>query len=563
MDILKGVAEQWEKGQLCDIEIEVDGQAIPCHRTILAASCSYFRIMLLREFKESRERKVKLEGINFKTLEAILKYIYYQDLNLSDKNIEDVLCGAHLLQLDALIDVCEGHLIGSLSTSTCFASKRLFEKYSLKRGEDAVDNYILENFVALSKTADFMSMPKESLCLYLENNLAEELEVFRVAKAWLEHHKERIQYCSEIMKHVSFAFIPTDALTSEVKNASFMQQDKSCMDLLLETLRYHSNLYAQPSYVGSINKSKGKPSLIVVEAGTMKTTVYGKLCQIEETENPAWIVRLDKVQEKYRDVNISVPFAYDSVSLVEYNNFLYLFGVDNRSFCCITMRYNANTDQWIDLAPMPSKAVVRNAVSRIGDTIVVTGGQYVSLSDEYIYVPSDVHDKTYLYDIHSNRWNSGSPFPHPVAGPAFCTYKNLMYVAGGCTATSSFSKQMWAYEKSGDVWQAKPDLEVEKSDPIMKVVNDKLLLFDSELETIIVFDFELNQWSTVVVDGDYRYRLFYFSAFVYNDTIHIIGDHNGDDNDAVVHVNVKGEYGWMKGLFKPVGDNYCAVLRIK
>ncbi len=563
-EILKGVADQWEKGQFCDVQIEVDGQTIPCHRTILAASCFYFRNMLLGGFKESKERKVKLEGINFKTLEAILRYVYYQELKLSDGNVEDVLCGAHLIQLDALITLCEAYLIDNLSNETYFGCQRLFEKYSLKKGEEEVNNYILENFVALSKTADFLDMPKESFCSYLGNEnlgVSEELEVFRAAKAWLEHEEDRMEYCSEIMKHISFAFIPTDALTNEVKNASFMQQDKKCMDLLLETLRYHSNLYTQPSYVGSINKLRGKSSLLVVEGGTMKTRGGYDLYQIEEVENPAWIIKLDKIQEKYRDVKIGVPFAYDSVSLVEYNNFLYLFGVDNRSFCCVSMRYDGNTDQWIDLAPMPSKAVAKNAVSRIGDTIVVTGGLYISMSDMRLFQPYKIQAKTYLYDISTNRWKSGTPCPDAVAAPAFCTYKDLVYVAGGFEASADWSKRMWAYNESGDVWLAKPEMAVEKIGPVMNVVADKLLLIDGQFDSVELFDAEVNQWTTIEI---YQNDMYYgVSSFVFNNALYLIGGDQGLVSDVIGHVNTDGDFGEMEGLFKTVGINYCAVLRIK
>ncbi len=560
-EILKGIVDQWEKGSLCDVLLEAGGQTIQCHRTILAASSPYFHSMFIGNFRESKQKKVNLKGVNFEALKTIVKCVYYQKIELTNENVQDVLVEAHLFQMSNIVEICAKHMIENLSIATCFTYKTLFEKFSMKKAEKAVNDYILENFVALFKSDDFLELPKETLCSYLQNEnlgVSEEIEVFRIAKAWLEHDKERMQYCADIMKQISFAFIPTDTLKDEVRSASFMQQDKACNDLLFETLTYHGNIYTQPLYQGTINKPKGKPSLLVIEAGTFRIKGGCKMFRIAEVENPAWIVQMDNLHEKHKDVKVGIPFVYDSISLVEYNNFLYLFGVDNRSFSGVSMRYDGNTNKWIDLAPIPSGSLVRSAVSRVGETIIVTGGQGVSPNDKYKFYLARLFDETYLYDIATNTWKTGTPYPQGIAGAAACTLNDLMYVAGGQLEEKVWSKKMWAYDVKGDVWLTKTGMSKDRPNPIMKTVSDKLVLTDTHFNSAEFYDCELNQWTVVTVTEEFQLRD--CSAFLYNNALHLIG---GKDN-AIGYVDGDGDWTELADkLFKNVGRNYCALLRIK
>eukprot|EP01122_Echinamoeba_exundans_P003272 TRINITY_DN13397_c0_g1_i1.p1 TRINITY_DN13397_c0_g1~~TRINITY_DN13397_c0_g1_i1.p1 ORF type:complete len:1123 (+),score=150.08 TRINITY_DN13397_c0_g1_i1:71-3439(+) len=63
-----------------DIHLTVDGTRLAAHKSILIARSAYFSALLLGGLKESRMNEIPFEGVSFKSLEMIVKYLYTQDL---------------------------------------------------------------------------------------------------------------------------------------------------------------------------------------------------------------------------------------------------------------------------------------------------------------------------------------------------------------------------------------------------------------------------------------------------------------------------------------------------
>ncbi len=563
-NVLKGVAEQWEKGQLCDIKLVAGGTMIAAHRNILAASSPYFESMFLGEFKESKQGTVNLKGIDPTGLELVIRCIYTEGLTLDNNVVPHVLSVAHFLQIQSIIDACEKNMISSLTDDLCFKFLQLFEKYSLPKGEKAANQYILDNFVAVSKTAPFLDIKKEDLCAYLDSEdlrINQEIEAFRAAQAWIEHDKKRILHCSDILKHIRLAFIPSKVLASEVRNVAFMKQDKTCTDLLFETFEYQTSLYSQPMHISTINKPRGTASILVIEAGTRKSEDGQDLLTITEQENPAWIVKLDDTSHIHKQINIGIPFVFGSVSIIEYNNFIYLLGVDGRSFSNVTMRYDANTNQWMVLAPIPSSALTKYAVARVDNKIIVTSGRYLtSKNGTQVHLHrKDVTDTTHSYDIESNKWTQVAKFPTQLVSAKGCGHSGLMYVAGGLnlsTPTLIINQRMWAYDIKGDVWLKKPKVnELIMSTTFFHPIGDKLLLFGPVFDTLHIFDIAQNQWSEINVNADLSF--FSCSACLDDSRVVVLGG----DRSEIVAVTTYGFQILGNTFPKCVKYNYSVVLK--
>ncbi len=61
-NVIKGVAQQWKEGKLCDVKLNVylEGRTIPAHKTVLAAASGFFNSMFLGYFKESKYNEITL-----------------------------------------------------------------------------------------------------------------------------------------------------------------------------------------------------------------------------------------------------------------------------------------------------------------------------------------------------------------------------------------------------------------------------------------------------------------------------------------------------------------------
>ncbi len=512
--------------------------------------------MFLSDFKEKKEGKVTLGGVSFRALKIILTFIYYHELDLTTDDVESVLSAAHLFQLDKIVQFCHQYMLKHMSAEMCFTFARLFELYTFEEGQNAVRDFILENFVTVSTTPDFLDVSKEALCSYLcDENLKAplELDLFKAVKAWLEHDKERMEYCYELMKKISLGFIPKDSLTNEV--ASFLEQDGNCKELLTEALCYHDNLYAQPTVNSTISKQRGKPGLLVIN--------FNSVVLPDQITATASIIELSKLQERIGPfMRIGVPLADDSASLVKFNNFLYLFGVDSRDFSNVTLRYDGNIGKWIKLAPAPSKADTNSAISRVGHTIIKTGGQYIQLGDKYTNESSFTHNKTYLYDVLTNKWTSSTPFPEDVAGAATCTFQDRMYVVGGYSyKRSAYSNKMWMYNQDGEAWLAKPDFIPQIpacQKVVMGVLEEKLLLVDVKNKTVQLFNTKLDQWTKIETNKKFESSKFSGkSVFVFNNALNFIGGNCW----VIGAINIRGEYKeWLPECDRWVSAHCCGVV---
>ncbi len=71
-----------------DVTFVVSGQRFPAHKVVLAARCTYFRILLYGDMKEAREDEIPFKDATPESFEHLLEYIYSGKITLGDINEE-------------------------------------------------------------------------------------------------------------------------------------------------------------------------------------------------------------------------------------------------------------------------------------------------------------------------------------------------------------------------------------------------------------------------------------------------------------------------------------------
>ncbi len=511
--VMEGLTEQWHNGEFCDAKLNIEGEILLAHKCVLSAASEYFRSMFLGKYQESKKGEVEIKGVTHPAMQGILAAIYTKKLKLTNKTVVDLLSAADFLQINEIVEKCEEHMVAKLTNVTCLQFLKLFDKYSLEKGQKAAHNFIVNNFKTVSINKDFLKVSKEAMCSYLtDENLQvdQEMDVFSAVKVWIEHDKSRLDFAAEIMCEISLALLPADMLSGEVRKVPFVHGNEKCMDLVFEALHYHSNVHSQPLYTGTVNKPRGKPSLFVIEEGKKVRNARGQYSfAISNDSTKLWHVPVEDLTKRPITSKLSTPFAYRSVSVVTYGNFMFLFGVDSRSFTPVSMRYDGNTNTWINLAPIPREAAVGCAVARIGNHIIVAGGMPVHKNLEMLNphhanhtnLTSDVHK----YDIKKDSWSKCAQYPFKFAFAGACEFKGLMFVAGGeCfiseqgyTVYQGTTSTVYAYDIKGDIWLRKPDLPQDLRSLKLAVVNEKLHAFGGNIKISAVLSEDDKSWDTV------------------------------------------------------------------
>ena len=69
------------------------------HRAVLASCSSYFRSMFTTSMIEKEKDIIEIKDIPKDGLDSILKFVYTNNINITSKNIHDILHAATLLQV--------------------------------------------------------------------------------------------------------------------------------------------------------------------------------------------------------------------------------------------------------------------------------------------------------------------------------------------------------------------------------------------------------------------------------------------------------------------------------
>ncbi|KAL4000010.1 tripartite motif-containing protein 35 [Sarotherodon galilaeus] len=98
----------YQRGEQCDITIQVADQVFSCHRAILCARSQYFRAMLSGSWMESSRQCITLQGLGPDEMEILLQFMYGAIVDLPRRaSASQVVLAADMLGLEGLKDVVE------------------------------------------------------------------------------------------------------------------------------------------------------------------------------------------------------------------------------------------------------------------------------------------------------------------------------------------------------------------------------------------------------------------------------------------------------------------------
>ncbi len=522
--LLAGLATLQEEGTLCDIELKAGHQTISAHKAVLAASTPYFSAMFGGKFKETRSRIVTVKDVTFIGLRNVIEFIYTGKININEDNIEDVLPAAHLLQMADIVGQCNDWMSQKLTKNNCFKLLRLAEKYSIDGVETAITDFVLSNFVAVSKTEGFMEISQHALCRYLNSDLLktdmDEFNVYEAAKTWISKNKiTDSESILSILKNVRFGLLSSYTLATQVTGDDLIDDQKECRRLVNEATKYHSDLYNQPFYDTNWSRPRGKNGFIIVSHGEKLPTSYttsgnGKM---DFLPFPAF-------GPAGQNASLNMSIAKLGMGAIHINNFLFVFGTRcDHGYQNFALRYNASNNTWLDLTTVPRVPTVGFAVAHSGDhsQIFMVGGMHVHANTKGLLQPLDMRVDALCYSIQKNTWFPCKDLPEALVWSAAATLNDHVYVTGGNSVENS-TDSVYAYDVKAKLWLTKARMIHKRSLHTLDAMNDKLYAVGGRVveEAVEVYHPQSNQWTTAVHDA---YCLVAASSLVIDNNIYIIG----------------------------------------
>ncbi|XP_037603172.1 kelch repeat and BTB domain-containing protein 11 [Sebastes umbrosus] len=137
-------AENTQPQKETDLVIEVGGQTINAHKSVLAEKSDYFKARLSRDI-------LKVKGVSYKTLSTLIDYVYTSQMNVSKSNIVDVITGAKILQIPCAVQAAMDSMSEQISKENCYEILNIAKKQRLSELKETAYGFMSDNFLQVLK----------------------------------------------------------------------------------------------------------------------------------------------------------------------------------------------------------------------------------------------------------------------------------------------------------------------------------------------------------------------------------------------------------------------------
>ncbi|XP_018540283.1 kelch-like protein 23 [Lates calcarifer] len=524
-ELLDALRHFYISGLFTDVSLQCgeSGQVFRCHKALLSARSSYFKVMFTADMRERSNSVIKLTGVDCGVLGALVNYVYTAQVCITESNVQSLLEAADLLQFISVKQACEDFLIRLLDVDNCLGMHAFAQLHLCPGLEREAQRLMLSRFAELTQQEEFLELDHEKMRLVLATqNLTmqrDEVLIDAVAK-WVTYDLDnRVGHAAELLHstHLDLDEIYFKA-TLEVHRQCLLSNEGKFKSMIIQALRsngkemsanrkmsssmyiiggyyWHplcevhiwdpiSNTWVQGKDMPDHARESYSVSLlganIYVTGGYRTNTVEAlDAVSIYNCDYDEWVEGCSMITARYYHCSVALHGCIYAIGG-------YRGGAPERE----TEFYDPLKKKWFPVAKMIQG--VGNATACVmGDKIYVTGGHYG-------YRGSCTYEKIQVYRPDVNEWSIITISPHPEYGLCSVSLNNKLYLVGGQTTIAD------CYDTERDEWRPMSVMKERRMECGAVVINGCIYVTGgysyskgTYLQSIEKYDPELDSWEIV------------------------------------------------------------------
>nr|XP_046908347.1 kelch-like protein 18 [Dermatophagoides farinae] len=534
--------ELWQRRQVCDVIIKIDGHRFVAHRIVLCATIPYFYAMFTNDLAERNQMEIEIKSnddgddglsLDGEAFESLLNYAYAGTIAINSKNVQSILIGASFLGLENVQQACSDYLKIRLNVGNVLQIKTFAFALGCHTLVQASKRYIHRNFEQIAQSDDFLQLDSAEMIDIIssdELNVSNEKIVFEAVMRWTSHdEKMRQQNLADLMRQVRLPLLYPEYLTDVVLGNKLVRQSLECRDLIDEAKDFH----LLPARRESIARERTRPrsghhvqGSIYAVGGLTKTGDSMSTVEVYDPQTKRWRMaeamsmmrsrvgvavmerklyaiggyngfdRLNTVEvydskvKQWKRVK-SMHYRRSAVGAAALSDELYVCGgYDGSISLNVVERYSSTTNEWTEVTPMNIKRSAAGVVSLDG-YIYALGGHDGLM----------IFNSVERYDPRTKQWEFVESMLSRRCRVGCCCFGGKIYVCGGYDGCT-FLQTAEVFDPQTGKWSQISKMRATRS-RVALVANCSRLFaiggYDgvSNLSSVEAYDIEKDSWEMV------------------------------------------------------------------
>ncbi len=513
----RDMGKMFQQEILSDVMLMAEGQSIPCHKILLASASEYFYTKLVAASDASAHNLLEIEGISFKTLKAIVSYIYTGHVNITVENAGNVIPACKILKLSSAYATCESYLMDKITPANSIGLYNVATINGIPQLQKKAKEVMVNNFKEVVSGPEFQSMSVHDVEEYIQNEglrIPNEDPVYDAVISWISYQpEERSLHFSQLIKNIRFRFCST-----------FCVRYVALKEPLMDTAEYQKVLLSALKHqtdgglcLDKVRSECKDCSILPRQGYQCKPSMHiigGVSDPGDHTSRECWRLENGKWEAGW-DYSMPMALQFFGACLI-IDSVVVTGGYNNGKPVSKSWILSTSAYQWSALPDM-NTARQRHISVCVGGQVYVIAGE----GADGIEMSS-----VECLQRNSGQWEVIPDIPKPLVHPVAVGYGQCIYVFGGTDMKSKHSDSCYVYGTNSKSWHELPDMPHTCKYGSAVLWKDMIYLVGGFGRLCMSFNPATNTWSTL---SQCRYEHADGPAFVWIDRILVCG---GRSNNA-------------------------------